>query len=367
MNFLVYIPLAQQIKLTLDKHFDLIMDYSNRPKNESISDIDDGLVYKQTVSKNPGSIVLSLTINTDGGQVYKSKNHSIWPVQIYQNFLPPNIRFKPENILLCALYFGEHKPLITKIMHPLAEEIDWLQENGIKFIRNGSMLKCIPVVMFASVDWPVRATLSGRKTYAGVQACSMCLHPAKSIVDHTGSKYVRYVKITPEPQQRKHNEVVQAVNYIGIKKTKNSYGLITVPAMIMFPQFDLVFGFVIDYMHNALLGVMRLLLDFWMDNHRLCKNSKRFKPMSQQNRNKLDQRLLALKPYENITRKPRSVQDRGRYKAIEYRNLLLYYLRYGLQGLLDDRKLKHFELLSAATYILLKYEVITMVHMHLFE
>lgn len=102
---------------------------------------------------------------------------------------------------------------------------------------------------------------------------------------------------------------------------------------------------------------MKLSLDFWMGSHRLSKDVTHFKPMTPKNRSILDKRLLSLKPYESITRKPRSVQDRGFFKAVEYRNLLLYYLRFALQGLLDHKYVKHFELLSAATYKLLKSEI----------
>lgn len=31
--------------------------------------------------------------------------------------------------------------------------------------------------------------------------------------------------------------------------------------MILFPKFDLVCGFLTDYLHNILLGIMKLLLD----------------------------------------------------------------------------------------------------------
>lgn len=78
--------------------------------------------------------------------------------------------------------------------------------------------------------------------------------------------------------------------------------------------------------------------------------------MTKKNRDKLDKRL-SLQPPEYINRKPRSVQERGFYKASEYRNLLLYFLPYALRGLLDESKVKHFQLLSAATYILLQSEL----------
>lgn len=226
--------------------------------------------------------MLPFTLNADGAQVYNSKKNSIWPVQLYQDFLPPEIRFKPENVILCILYYGACKPEISKILHPLAEEIDRLQQNKIKFIRNGDTIKCVPIVMFCSVDLPAKAMLSGLKTYSGGKACTMFLHTGKPIKDHLGRKYTRYVKVDPNPEQRTHAGAIKAVKSFSIKSTtEHAYGFIRIPPMILFTQFDLAMGFTTDYMHNITLGVMKLLLDFWLGSHRLCNKSKHFKPMPQ--------------------------------------------------------------------------------------
>lgn len=350
-NFIIEIPLEQQIKASLDEHFDDIMDYANRQRSNLISDYDDCDIFKRAVKEYPDHIILALTINLDGAQVASSSKKSLWPIQLLQNYIPPNKRFRSENVLISTLYYGEKKPDMQKLLYPLASEIEYLQENPIKFWRNGKIFKCIPIILFCSADLPARAMLSGLKTYAGTKACTVCLHTGKQIKDHSGKKYIRYVKVDPEPELRTHSGTISSIKK---NKRNDEYGLIEIPAMLLFPHFNLVSGFVLDYMHNVLLGVMRLLLDFWMGNHRLCKGSKFFQPMKQKDRDTLDRRLLALKPCSNITRKPRSVQERSFYKAIEYRNLLLFYLKFALRGLLDDKYVDHFELLSAGAYIFSK-------------
>lgn len=352
-NFIITIPLEQQIKASLDENFDDVLVYYNRQRDGSISDYDDCTIFKKISDEHPDYLILSITMNTDGAQISNSGKYSLWPVQLYQNFMPPSRRYKSDNVLLSTIYFGKGKPDMDKILQPLAQEIDWLQRNPIKFLRNGNIVKCIPVISYCSVDLPAKAMLCGLKTYAGSRACSFCLHPGKQITDHLKRKYTRYVKLETDPELRTHSGTIHAVNNLS-KKSVESYGLIGIPTMVLFRKFDLVDGFVIDYMHNILLGVMKLLLDFWMGSHRLCKNSRYFESMTPKNRNDLDRRLLALKPCAYITRKPRSIQERSFFKAIEYRNLLLYYLKFGLRGLLEDKYINHFELLSAATYILLK-------------
>lgn len=122
--------------------------------------------------------------------------------------------------------------------------------------------------------------------------------------------------------------------------------------MILFENFDLTNGFAIDYMHNAALGVTRLLIELWLGEHRL-KNAY----ILPRDRILLNNRLTKLKPCSYVTRKPRSLEENKTFKASEYRNLLLYYLRFALTGLLGNDKVKHFELLSAATYMLLKSKI----------
>lgn len=93
-NFLVHFNVISQISHILCKNFDVIMNYLNRQHEPGImSDIDDGNLYRTIREKNQNLIILPFTLNLDGAQVYKSTNKSLWPVQLYLNFLPPNIRF----------------------------------------------------------------------------------------------------------------------------------------------------------------------------------------------------------------------------------------------------------------------------------
>lgn len=88
-NFLAYIPFEQQIRFLLDKYFDIIVAYLNREhSNETLSDVDDGKLFKK-ISANHSSVkVLSLTINVDGANIHKSSNKSLWPLAIGQcNFI----------------------------------------------------------------------------------------------------------------------------------------------------------------------------------------------------------------------------------------------------------------------------------------
>lgn len=68
----------------------------------------------------------------------------------------------------------------------------------------------------------------------------------------------------------------------------------------------------------------------------------------------MNKRILAIKPNREVNRKPRSLESRSKFKASEFRSMLLYYLPVCLPGCVSDVYVKHFRLLSAAIYILLK-------------
>ena len=67
----------------------------------------------------------------------------------------------------------------------------------------------------------------------------------------------------------------------------------------------------------------------------------------------VDNRLLAIKPPNNITRTPRSIESHHKYwKASELRSFLFFYAPIILKGILPENLFQHFMLLSEAIFIL---------------
>lgn len=77
-----------------------------------------------------------------------------------------------------------------------------------------------------------------------------------------------------------------------------------------------------------------------------------FKPLSVKHRLQLNQLILSLKPPTRFSHKPRSILDRSFFTANKFRSLSWFYLPHALHGVLDRECIKHFMLLSDATYIL---------------
>lgn len=83
------------------------------PAEYCIRDIQDGRVYQNFIQHDPrarGRKVLSVVVSSDGAPLIKSKKFSIWPLICFLVELPPQERYKFENILLTGLWYGKSKP-----------------------------------------------------------------------------------------------------------------------------------------------------------------------------------------------------------------------------------------------------------------
>lgn len=123
--------------------------------------------------------------------------------------------------------------------------------------------------------------------------------------------------------------------------------------MAGFEHFNIVWGFSVEYMHLCLLGATKRLANFLFHP----KHSGKGCYITPKRRDALNKIIMAIKPTSEITRKPRSINQRSNYKASEYRSLLLYYLPVVLQGYVPNVYLKHIRLLSASVYTLLKENI----------
>ena len=123
---------------------------------------------------------------------------------------------------------------------------------------------------------------------------------------------------------------------------------------MMLPRFDIVNGLGLDYMHNTLLGVVKMLMKLWfLKNYKKC-------PWYVGNQIKqIDQELKSLKLPNLISRVPRSIEkDFGQWKASEFRSFFLMYSIPLAKSFLPAEYFDHYVLLVQAVAILLK-EVIS--------
>lgn len=355
-NHFVYIPLKQQLLKSIDENFARITSYEFDRKNNSesdvIRDVYDSILHQQVQAKYQSATVLPLSIITDGAVVHKCSRKSLWAIQMYQNFLPPILRYIAKHILVVGLYFGVKKPNMHDFFLPLFKELESIyNEGGICIRKNEKKVCYYPFILQCCCDIPAKVEVQGMVSHNGYYSCGYCLHPGEPIKNQNNSKsFVRYIHQEMPSASRTHRTLLETYKKL---KSDPIKGVKKVSCMIAAKNFDLVNGFCIDYMHCVLLGVLKKLLGLWLDS---VNHDKPYyiKPKSQC---LLNSRLIKIKPISNISRKPRPLSDRSNYKANEYRNLLLYYLTYSLRGLLPKPYIDNFKLLSSSIYTLLKKEI----------
>lgn len=235
--------------------------------------------------------------------------------------------------------------------YPLLKDLKKIHdEGGICIEKNGHQYRFLPLITQCSLDLPAKSKLQGIVNHNGYYACGYCLHsgvPIKSV--RSNKSVVRYIQ-KDDVSSRTHELFYEVY---GNPTSTQTYGIKHSSCMTAAIGIDLVNLFSIDYLHCVLLGVTRKQLDLFLDtkNH----TEKFYIPKKKQDA--LNKRLTSIKPPIEIGRKPRSIFERSNFKGNELRSILLYYIRFCLEGLLPARYIDHIQLLSSAIYILLQEKI----------
>lgn len=122
---------------------------------------------------------------------------------------------------------------------------------------------------------------------------------------------------------------------------------------MMIPRFDIINGLGLDYLHNTLLGVVKMLIKLWFKNKYKLENwyiGDKVKGV--------DNAIKSLKLPNTISRIPRNIEeDLKQWKASEYRTFLLFYSAPILIDYLPTEYFNHYCLLVKAIYLLLQESI----------
>lgn len=353
-DYFVHLPIKQQLILSIERNFDEISFYSSTvTQSDQMCDIHNAQIFKSAQEYFPNSILLPLIINTDGVKVFNSNQKSLWMIQAAQAYLPPNKRYLPQNILIIAAHFGSKKIKMPMFFFPLLKELrDIVDMGGIMIERNGKKFNFTPFILCCSCDLPAKADLQEMVGHSGRYGCSYCLHPGVTVKPDKNRKAVlRFINDNKNYQLRTHDSVISTYDRLGSLPIN---GIKNICCLVSAHKFDLIDGFAIDVMHCVHLGVVKKFLSLWLD----ASNKSMPYYIKKKNQIILSSRIINIKPIAEILRKPKSIFQKGEYKANEFRSLLLYYLPFALPGLLDNQYVQHFRLLSYAIYTLSKKEIL---------
>lgn len=316
-----------------EDHYDYVVK-ERIPEENYIQDVYDGNEYRKFVNSLPEKdkhCYVTSVLNTDGAPIYKSSKYSIWPIFLKLNELPAQER--SNNLILAGLWFNKNKPDMTVFLGRFVELLNRVTDAGIRCLikEEERILKLF--VNNCCCDAVARAPIQGVKQYNGSFGCNWCLHPGEY---KEGS--MKYPYIIPAPEPRCHDNMVRVM----MEDTSNTpFGIKHTSPLINVHSFNLVSGFVPDYLHSCLEGVGVQFTSYFLEG----KNDTDIA--------ELDKIMENIAVPQQLQRLCRPLSNRKEYKAREWENFILYYSPIVFSTILSKKHLIHWLLFVESLYIIL--------------
>uniref|UniRef100_A0ABD2WZP5 Uncharacterized protein n=1 Tax=Trichogramma kaykai TaxID=54128 RepID=A0ABD2WZP5_9HYME len=281
-------------------------------------------------STSPRNIpdLLKIDFSTDGAGLDKSSlANNIWPISVRITNIS---RTKPE---LVCLWKGAGKPTdAVEFMKGFVDDVlSVIEKGGVNF--NG---KVFPISLRCFIaDAPARAFIVGHLGHNGRIPCSKCWIIGEYIRDSRVMVY-RGTELTLRTNEEYRNKIDGEHHKEGVG------------ALDRLPL-QFVDQVVFEYMHLACMGVMKKFLEAIIDG--------KYSPTSQISKDRkvvLKNRLIQIKKYcpGEFARKPFDIDNFSKFKATEFRQILLYTGSVAFCGLVTPAIHLHFLLLNFAMRIL---------------
>jgi hypothetical protein len=264
------------------------------------------------------SSTVTLKVNVDGLPLYKSSSSSLWSILVQI----PELRQTPYVV---AMHHGNSKPNNDEFLNDLVNEFNLLLQNGLAV---GSTRVIIQKILFIC-DAPARSMIKCVKGHCGYFACERCEIEG----EHLGHMVFDEINATLRTDER-------------FRSQANKRHHVNVSPLEALP-IDMVSDFILDYMHLICLGVIRRVIKYWLSRGPFSVKLPSWKVKD------MSVRLLSYHRWipSEFSRKARSLQEIDRYKATEFRQILMY---SGVTCFSDHSShvFQHFLLLHCATFIL---------------
>ena len=287
-----------------------------------------GVFIEKVVTAFPNTKDLILDVGVDGLPLFKSSQTCLWP--ILGHFI--NVANCP--IFLIGCYLGDRKPSSLDIyLHDFITEMKVLLPCGYLFQG-----KQINISLRAFIcDAPARAFMCGVVGHNSFNGCSKCTQHGVRINNvNTYCKTSGMLRTNIGFKNRCYEDYHKPIfrqNFSELEKL----------------DLDMIKSFPLDPMHLLDLGVCKKIL-----NCIIKKETVNFK-ISPTQIESISERLLLISPFFpcEFVRKPRSLIELPRWKAVEFRQFLLYSGIIVLKGLISEDLYYNFVLLSSAYKLLL--------------
>lgn len=197
------------------------------------------------------------------------------------------------------------------------------------------------IVAAGIFDIPAKSKILNVSQFNGKYGCNYCFHPGTL----ANKKYIRYSHNRNTHYQSRSNKNQRKLMKLAHDTETKQYGVKGMSPLIALPNFDVVNQLPIDYMHNCLLGVVKMLNSLWFDS----KNHSKIYYLGQRSKKiEFNRRFTRIRSFFEISRQPRNIMNTSKLKANEYKNWLLYISSSCLCGLLPKAYYDHFQIFREA-------------------
>lgn len=264
---------------------------------------------------------IDLDFNIDGIGLSKSTASELWPILM-------SVAGYPE-VYVVACHHGASKPTdMNSYFQEFVHELNILQGSGFKYLQKTYIVHIRAFIC----DAPARSSVLNIQGHSGYFPCHKCYIEGVHI---DGRLAFPNLHSKPRSGQEFRDKVGPGHHHGG-------------PIELDKLNIDVTTSFVIDYMHCVLLGVTKHLLKLWLSTHRQPYSLKK---SSRVKLNKLHIKLSKQFPGD-FSRRPRKITEYPRFKATEFRALLLYASPITLRTVLHNKYYNHFLCLHCAIRIL---------------
>jgi hypothetical protein len=217
-----------------------------------------------STSREEGRYVFSLCVDYFNplGNKQAGKKKSIGMISLVCLNLPPDMRYKPENMFLFGIIPGPSEPPLACINHYLRPLVDMLLEfwsTGIRFSRTcayyyGRVVRCALICVVS--DLIAARKTSGFASIHHTKMCAMC-HCTRRQDDILNDSFITLATRRTNEEIRASAQVhLDAVDEKERDEAVHDSG-IRWSELLRLPYFDASRFVVVDAMHNLFLGLVR--------------------------------------------------------------------------------------------------------------
>ncbi|KAJ8669893.1 hypothetical protein QAD02_001152 [Eretmocerus hayati] len=193
------------------------------------------------------------------------------------------------------------------------------------------------------VDSMARAPMQGIKTCTGYYGCNWCLHPG--IYVEFGDKGAVKFPVLDDVPNRTEAQTIRDMEQ-SLTSVEPVNGIKRPSCLINLRFFNIIWGFVPDYMHALCLGIAKYFMERWLSM------------LSPRDRLRLDSLIEGIRVPNHLQRLSRSIGDRKHWKSREWENWLLYYSLPILRSFPQlEHVATHWALLVEGFYILMQSSI----------